>query len=215
LIYGTAILDEFPEFDKKVLESMRQPLEDREVTVSRAKGSVKYPAHFILVATMNPCPCGNYGVKGKECVCSAQNIERYKRKLSGPIVDRIDLWVEVSKVEHQKLTDARELHEGTGAMKPRVEKARKMQEDRFKKLKVKTKTNAELSPKDLVKHIKLSDNVKETLNTSAKQLDLSARSYHRIIKLARTIADMEGEPEIKENHILEALQYRPKKYHSL
>jgi len=212
---GVLFMDEFPEFDKKVLESLRQPLEDRFVTVSRAKGSVRYPADFILVATMNPCPCGNYGVKGKECTCSAQAIEKYKRKLSGPIVDRIDLWVEVSKVEHQKLTDARELHEGTKNMKPRVEKARKVQELRYKKAKLKIKTNGELTSRDLVKHIKLSDKVKETLNTSAKQLDLSARSYHRIIKLARTIADMEGVKEIGENHILEALQYRPKRYQSI
>ena len=117
---GVLFLDELAEFDKKVLESLRQPLEDREVTVSRAKGSVRYPAHFILVATMNPCPCGNYGVKGKECICSAQNIEKYKRKLSGPIMDRIDLWVEVSKVEHDKLTDSREMHTGTEKMKPVV-----------------------------------------------------------------------------------------------
>lgn len=212
---GVLFLDEFPEFDKKVLESLRQPLEDREVTISRAKGSVKYPAHFILIATMNPCPCGNYGVKGKECICSAQNIEKYKRKLSGPIVDRIDLWVEVSKVEHQKLTDSRDLHEGTGDKKNRVHLARKIQEKRFAKLKLKIKTNAELSPKDLVKHIILSDKVKETLNSSAKQLDLSARSYHRIIKLARTIADMEASENISENHILEALQYRPKRYQSI
>ena len=209
---GVLFMDEFPEFDKKVLESLRQPLEDRYITVSRAKGSVKYPADFILVATMNPCPCGNYGVKGKECTCSAQNIERYKRKMSGPIIDRIDLWVEVSKVEHQKLTDSRELHEGTKVMKPRVEKARKIQEERYKKAKLKIKTNGELTARDLVKHILLSDKVKETLNTSAKQLDLSARSYHRIIKLARTIADLEGVLDIAENHILEALQYRPKKY---
>jgi magnesium chelatase family protein len=208
---GVLFLDEFPEFDKKVLESLRQPLEDREVTVSRAKGSVKYPAHFILVATMNPCPCGNYGVKGKECICSAQNIEKYKRKLSGPIMDRIDLWVEVSKVEHDKLTDSRDKHKGTDTMKPVVEKARKIQLDRFKKAKIKARTNAELSSKDLVKHIVLSDSVKNLLNESAKKLDLSARSYHRIIKLAQTIADMEGEKDIKENHILEALQYRPKR----
>lgn len=159
---------------------------------------------------MNPCPCGNYGVKGKECICSAQNIEKYKRKISGPIMDRIDLWVEVSKVEHNKLTDSRDLHESTNKIKPRVEKARKIQEKRYKGLKI--KTNAELSAKNLVTHVKLSDKVKEILNTSAKQLDLSARSYHRIIKLARTIADMEASSEISENHILEALQYRPKKY---
>ena len=209
---GVLFMDEFPEFDKKVLESLRQPLEDREVTVSRARGSVKYPAHFILIATMNPCPCGNYGVSGKECVCSAQLIEKYRRKLSGPIIDRIDLWVEVSKVEHQKLTDSREMHEGTDKMKPRVQTARKIQEERYKKLKLKIKTNGELLSKDLVKYIVLSEKVKEVLNTSAKQLDLSARSYHRIIKLARTIADLESSSEISENHILEALQYRPKKH---
>ena len=207
---GVLFLDEFPEFDKKVLESLRQPLEDREVTVSRAKGSVKYPAHFILVATMNPCPCGNYGVKGKECICSAQQIEKYKRKISGPIMDRIDLWVEVSKVEHEKLTDSRELHEGTSKIKPIVLSARKIQKERYKK--IKAKTNAELSAKDLVKYMTLSESVKNVLNESAKKLDLSARSYHRVIKLARTIADMESAPDISENHILEALQYRPKRY---
>lgn len=207
---GILFLDEFPEFDKKVLESLRQPLEDREVTVSRAKGSVKYPAHFILVATMNPCPCGNYGVKGKECICSAQQIEKYKRKISGPIMDRIDLWVEVSKVEHNKLTDSRDLHEKTEEIRPRVEKARSIQTKRYKGLKI--KTNAELSAKNLVTHVNLSEKVKEVLNTSARQLDLSARSYHRIIKLARTIADMENSKEISENHILEALQYRPRIY---
>lgn len=207
---GVLFMDEFPEFDKKVLESLRQPLEDRVVTISRAKGSAKYPAHFILVATMNPCPCGNYGVKGKECICSAIAIEKYKRKISGPIMDRIDLWVEVSKVEYEKLTEGRELHEGTEKIKPRVEKARLIQEERFKDLKI--KTNAELSSKNLVKTINLSDKVKELLNESAKKLDLSARSYHRIIKLARTIADLEGTEDISEKHILEALQYRPKKY---
>lgn len=206
---GVLFLDELPEFDKKVLESLRQPLEDRVVTVSRARGSVKYPAHFVLIATMNPCPCGNYGVKGKECICSAQSIERYRRKLSGPIMDRIDMWVEVSKVEHEKLTDEREKHTGTEIMKPSVHKAREIQRERYKKIKI--KTNAELSARDLVKHIHLSESVKKILNESAKKLDLSARSYHRVIKLARTIADMEGEEEITENHILEALQYRPKR----
>jgi magnesium chelatase family protein len=207
---GVLFMDEFPEFDKKVIESLRQPLEDRVVTVSRAKGSVRYPAHFILVATMNPCPCGNLGTKGKECICSAIAIEKYKRKLSGPIMDRIDMWVEVSKVEYEKLTESRELHENTNKIKNRVAKARKIQENRFKKLKI--KTNAQLSSKDLVKNIILGDEVKELLNEYAKKLDLSARSYHRIIKLARTIADLEGAKKISSNHILEALQYRPKKF---
>ncbi len=207
---GVLFLDEFPEFDKKVIESLRQPLEDRVVTISRAKGSVCYPAHFILVATMNPCPCGNLGTKGKECVCSAIAIEKYKRKLSGPIMDRIDMWVEVSKVEYEKLTEGREFHEGTEKIKPRIEKAREKQANRFKNLKI--KTNAELSSKDLVKTIQLEERTKKLLNESAKKLDLSARSYHRVIKLAQTIADLDESEKILERHLLEALQYRPKKY---
>ncbi len=210
---GVLFLDEFPEFDTKVLESLRQPLEDRVITVSRAKGSVRYPANFCLIATMNPCPCGNYGVKNKECICSANNLERYRRKLSGPIVDRIDMWVEVSIVEHSKLTDAREMQEGTEKIKPRVENAREIQKERYENAGLKIKTNSELSPKDLIKYISLSEKVKNVLNKSAKQLDLSARAYHRIIKLARTIADLEGTENISENHILESLNYRFKRSH--
>jgi magnesium chelatase family protein len=212
---GVLFLDEFPEFDTKVLETLRQPLEDRHVTISRAKGSVRYPAHFMLVAAMNPCPCGNYGVKGKDCTCKANDIERYKRKLSGPIVDRIDLWVEVSKIEYQQLTDSRDLQEGTAVMRPKVEQARKIQEERYKKHGLKARTNAELAAKDLINLIHISDPLKEFLNKSAKQLDLSARAYHRIIKLARTIADLAASEEITQDHILEALQYRPKKYQTL
>jgi magnesium chelatase family protein len=208
---GVLFLDEFPEFEVKVLETLRQPLEDRVVTVSRAKGSVRYPASFTLLAAMNPCPCGNAGIRGKECACSALALDRYKRKLSGPIVDRIDMWVEVSNIEHSKLTDQRKDEETTEKLRPTVLMARKMQNERWKKLKVKANTNSELSPKDLVAHIKLSDKVKDILNKSAKQLDLSARAYHRIIKLARTIADLENSEEIGESHILEALQYRPRK----
>lgn len=209
---GILFLDELPEFDTKVLETLRQPLEDRVVTISRAKGSVKYPADFILIATMNPCPCGNFGIKNKECICSALQIERYKRKLSGPIVDRIDMWVEVSLVEHEKLTDKREKETQSKLIKERVLKARQIQQERHKKLGIKSKTNAELSSKDLIEYLDLSEKVKEILNESAKKLDLSARVYHRIIKIARTIADLEESEEISENHILEALQYRPKRY---
>jgi magnesium chelatase family protein len=211
---GVLFMDELPEFDARVLETLRQPLEDREVTVSRAKGSVRYPANFTLVATMNPCSCGNYGVKGKECTCSAQQIEKYKRKLSGPIVDRIDLWLEVSKIEHEKLTDKREFSE-TEKMRELVAKAREAQSKRYAEKGLKIKTNAELSAKDLISNIVLSDAVKNLLNTSAKQLDLSARVYHRLIKIAQTIADLDCAPAISESHILEALQYRPKKYQIL
>jgi magnesium chelatase family protein len=160
---------------------------------------------------MNPCPCGNYGVKGKECTCSAQQIEKYKRKLSGPIVDRIDLWLEVSKIEHEKLTDKHQFSE-TEKMREQVALAREAQARRYGEKDLKIKTNAELSAKDLVSHIALSEDVKNLLNTSAKQLDLSARIYHRLIKIAQTIADIDGAPAISEAHILEALQYRPKKY---
>jgi len=209
---GVLFLDELPEFDTKVLETLRQPLEDRFVTISRAKGSVKYPADFILIATMNPCSCGNYGIKGKECTCSAVQLERYKRKLSGPIVDRIDMWVEVSLIEHEKLTDPRNKHTETKIIKDRVLKAREGQQKRHSKIGIKSRTNAELSSKELIEHIKLSDNIKNILNESAKKLDLSARVYHRIIKIARTIADLDESDEVKESHILEAIQYRPKKY---
>jgi magnesium chelatase family protein len=159
---------------------------------------------------MNPCPCGNLGTRGKECICSAQAIEKYRRKLSGPIMDRIDMWVEVSRVDYEKLTEDRNLHEGTNKIKPRVIKARNIQEKRYKNLKI--KTNSEISSKDLVTKLKLSESVKNILNESAKKLDLSARSYHRVIKLARTIADLDNSKEIKEGHVLESLQYRPKKY---
>lgn len=209
---GILFLDELPEFDSRVLETLRQPLEDRVITISRAKGSIQYPANFCLVATMNPCPCGNYGVQGKDCICSALHIERYKRKLSGPIIDRIDLWVEVSKIEHEKLTDSRDKHTGTKTLKLKILDSRNIQMKRWGDAGLKIKTNAELSSKDLVEQIKLSEKVKEILNISAKRFDLSARSYHRIIKLARTIADLDSSTEISENHILEALQYRPKKY---
>ncbi len=209
---GVLFMDEFPEFDKKVLETLRQPLEDRVVTVSRAKGTARFPANFILIATMNPCPCGNYGVKGKECICKSQDIDKYKRKLSGPIADRIDIWVEVSKVEHEKLTDARDKNLMTEILKERVRKAREIQNKRYESLGLKNKTNAELSPKHLIEFVKLDDKIKKILNDSAKRLDLSARMYHRIIKIARTIADLAGRENIEQDDIMEALTYRPKKY---
>ena len=203
---GVLFLDEFPEFERRVIESLRQPLEDRVVSISRAKGSATFPANFILVAAMNPCPCGNFGTK-KVCNCSPIMIDRYKKKLSGPIMDRIDLWVEVSDVAHDKLTQ-----KGSGTeskkVKGRVVKARNKQKSRFKKLDI--KTNSEMGAKEITNIIRLTDEVKSILNESAKKLDLSARSYHKMIKLARTIADLENSPEITEEHILEALQYRPK-----
>jgi len=197
---GILFLDEFPEFDQKVLESLRQPLEDRVIAISRAKGGVLFPAGFMLVAAMNPCPCGNRGIRGKTCVCSAISIERYKRKLSGPIIDRIDLWAEVGDVQIEKLS----LKNNSGSEKiiSAVASAREIQQKRQGKI------NAELKPKDLL----IGPDIRNFLNQSAKELDLSARSYHRIVKIARTIADLEQSEQIHESHILEALQYRPKKY---
>ena len=203
---GVLFLDEFPEFEKRVIESLRQPLEDRVVSISRAKGSATFPANFILVAAMNPCPCGNFGTK-KICHCSPIMVDRYKKKLSGPIMDRVDLWVEVSDVDHDKLTQKGDGKE-SGKIKKRVVKARDKQKKRFGKLNI--KTNSEMGAKEITNMIRLTDEVKSILNESAKTLDLSARSYHKMIKLARTIADLENSSEIEKEHILEALQYRPK-----
>jgi len=206
---GVLFLDEFPEFENKAIECLREPLEERVVSVSRAKGTVKFPAHFILVAAMNPCPCGNFGIKGKPCICSAMQIERYKRKISGPIIDRIDIWTEVSKVDHDKLTMSAEKSESI-PVRARVIRARNIQRKRFDNVGRKISTNSEMSARDIASVLEISDAVKEILNKSARTLDLSARSYHKIIKLARTIADLDSSPEISPNHILEAISYRPK-----
>lgn len=206
---GVLFLDEFPEFENKAIESLREPLEERVVSVSRARGTVKFPAHFILVAAMNPCPCGNYGIKGKPCTCSPLQIERYKRKISGPIIDRIDIWTEVSKVDHEKLTEKADKSESIPA-RERIIKARGIQAKRFREAGRKISTNSEMSARDITLILKISDGVKDILNRSAKTLDLSARSYHKIIKLARTIADLDSSLEITPSHILEAISYRPK-----
>ncbi len=209
---GVLFLDEFPEFDRRVIESLREPLEERIVSVSRAKGSARFPAHFMLIAAMNPCPCGNFGIRGKECVCSAFSIERYKRKISGPIIDRVDLWVEVSGVDHKMLGEkAPASYETSAQMRKRVLGAREIQQKRFIEHPKRIKTNSEMNVKDIEKFLVVEKNVREVLNESAKKLDLSARAYHRILKLSRTIADLDGKENIESSHILEALQFRPKK----
>ncbi len=206
---GVLFLDEFPEFEKRVLESLRQPLEDNMVSISRAKGSATFPSNFILVAAMNPCPCGNMGNKQKSCICKPSDLDRYKRKLSGPIMDRIDLWVSVGNVDYKKLGEVGD-GEVSEKIKERVIKAQKIQQERFSKLGRKIKLNSEMGVKDLSSMVKLSPEVRQLLDDSAERLALSARAYHRVIKIARTIADLEGVPEINANHILEAIQYRPK-----
>jgi len=216
---GVLFLDEFPEFEKRVMESLRQPLEDNLVSISRAKGSAIFPSNFILVAAMNPCPCGNAGNKQKSCICKPSDLDRYKRKLSGPIMDRIDLWVSVGNVDYKKLGG-----EGNGEnseqIRERILKAREIQKKRFsaqggsasggKKLGRNISTNSEMNVKDLGTMSKLTKEVRELLDDSAERLALSARAYHRVIKIARTIADLESSEDIKANHILEAIQYRPK-----
>jgi magnesium chelatase family protein len=206
---GVLFLDEFPEFEKRVIESLRQPLEDNIVSISRARGSAIFPSNFILVAAMNPCPCGNMGSKQKACICKPSDLDRYKRKLSGPIMDRIDLWVSVGNVDYKKLSG-----EGTGEkseyIKNRVLSARAKQQARFKNSDRKISTNSEMTVKDLSNLVKLEDSVRKLLDDSAERLALSARAYHRVIKIARTIADLENSEDVKANHILEAIQYRPK-----
>lgn len=205
---GVLFLDEFPEFEKRVIESLRQPLEDNFVSISRARGSAIFPSNFILVAAMNPCPCGNKGNKQKQCICKQNDLDRYKRKLSGPIMDRIDIWVTVGNVDYEKLSDKSQEGEKTKTIKDRVKIAREIQLKRFKNSD--KKTNSEMNVKDLSLYAPLDEDTKKILNQSAEHLQLSARAYHRTIKLARTIADLDESENILTPHILEALQYRPR-----
>jgi magnesium chelatase family protein len=206
---GVLFLDEFPEFERRVIEALRQPLEDGVINISRAKESLTFPSRFIMICAMNPCPCGNLGSKTKPCVCSQAALMRYQRKISGPIIDRIDLWIEVPQVEHEKLSDPKISGENSKEIQKRVIKAREIQRKRFFGHSRKILTNSEMGVRELKKFVPLSENVVNLLNQAAKRLDLSARAYHRIIKIARTIADLEGVEKVGENHLFEALQYRP------
>ncbi len=205
---GVLFLDEFPEFDRKVLESLRQPLEDRKVSISRAQGSVIFPASFILLAAMNPCPCGFYGSELKACTCSPYEIQRYQKKISGPIIDRIDIWLPVEHVDYEKLSEKPEKREKLSPLiRERVEQARAFSFQR----KGKKVLNREMNARE-VQNEDLSPEVKQILTKSAETMQLSPRAYHRVIKLARTIADMEAHEKIQVEHILEALQYRPQSF---
>lgn len=200
---GVLFLDEFPEFDKKVVESLRQPLEDGEVTVSRARGTVKYPARFTLVCALNPCPCGFLGAANKNCICKESDILRYERKISGPIVDRIDLWVEVPHVSYE---DFGKVETKSDDSKRKVQQAREQQKKRYGK----DSLNAYMSQVEMDKHIVLGPDVEEMLVNLSKKFSLSPRSFNRMKKIARTIADIENSEKISVDHILEAFQYRPK-----
>jgi magnesium chelatase family protein len=177
-------MDEFPEFDKRVLESLRQPMEDRTVHISRARGSLQFPAQFLLVAAMNPCPCGNLGALHKTCSCTPGQLAHYARKVSGPIMDRIDLWMTVEHIDYQKLSGGDFPQESSQLIQSRVISARKIQQARFGTTKV---LNAHMHARDIEK-IHLSPEVKKLLHDSAEKFKLSPRAYHRMIKIARTIA---------------------------
>lgn len=206
---GVLFMDEFPEFERRVIESLRQPLEDRSVHIARAKGSAIFPANFILVAAMNPCPCGNFGSL-KECVCTPSSLVRYQRKISGPIIDRVDMWIEVPNIDIKILSSKSKINGETEKIRKNIVNARKIQRNRFGKLK-QTNLNSEMSVKELNTLIELDGGVQKILNDATTKLDLSPRAYHRTIKLSRTIADLDNKENIEEAHILEALQYRPKK----
>ena len=205
---GVLFLDEFPEFPRNVLESLRQPMEDGVVTISRAKGTVTYPAQFVLAAASNPCPCGYYGDKQKSCKCLPGQISRYQKRVSGPILDRIDIHIEVPSVETQKLIGKSKAGGKTSSeIQKEVQKARDIQLNRFKGTKI--KSNSEMSTKEVKELCKLSDDCQTMLRSAVSAMGLSARSYFKVVKVARTIADLSGEKEILVNHVAEALQYRP------
>lgn len=204
---GVLFLDEFPEFPRHVLEALRQPMEDGIVSISRASGSVTYPAKFMLVGAANPCPCGNYGSPTKRCTCLPGMITRYRKRISGPLLDRIDLHVHVPAVQAEKLTTSFEKAESSAVVRKRVQKARDIQLKRFESIGI--SSNAEMSNKMVKDWCPLASESMQFLRQAITQFSLSARSYYRIIKVSRTIADLAGEDDILTTHIAEALQFRP------
>ena len=208
--YGVLFLDELPEFEKSTLEVLRGPLEDGKITISRVNATLTYPSKFMLVASMNPCPCGYYG-SDKECSCSNQAINKYLGKISGPLLDRIDIQVEVSSVKYKNLNSNTQ-EETSEQIRKRVEETRRIQLERYKECGI--YSNSELTPKLIEKYCKLDEKSKIILEKAFNKLGLSARAYARILKVARTIADMDKSENIQSNHLLEAIQYRSldKKY---
>lgn len=204
---GVLFLDELPEFGQNVLEVLRQPLEDKVVTISRAQGTVTYPANFMLVGAMNPCPCGYYSDPVKECTCSATAITRYQKRISGPLLDRIDIHVEVPRVDYEKLADKRQV-ENSETIRKRVQAARERQLQRFTGTKV--TCNAEMGPAEVRTFCEVEPSAEKLMKAAMQQLHLSARAYHRVLKLARTIADLADSQLIAANHVAEAVQYRPR-----
>ena len=210
---GVLFLDELPEFGKRVLEVLRQPLEDKTVTISRARGSLSFPANFQMIAAMNPCPCGFYGDLYKSCTCSQSSITTYQKRISGPLLDRIDIHIQVPRVDYEKLSNDR-FGESSSSVRERVDASREIQRNRFKETEISTRINrifcnADMGNADIRKFCKLNEECSTLMRAAMNQYHLSARAYHRVLKLARTIADLANEEKISTIHLAEALQYRP------
>lgn len=205
---GVLFLDELPEFKRTVLEVLRQPLEERRISVARARFSVDYPCNFMLIASMNPCPCGYYNHPKKQCTCNPQQVDRYLSRISGPLMDRIDIHIEVAPVEYDELRDDSGLNvESSDAVRQRVANARAVQRSRFLEING-MHINAQMEARDIRMYCQLDHSSGQLLKKALESLQLSARAYDRILKVARTIADLEGKPEIQTKHIAEAIQYR-------
>ena len=205
---GVLFLDELPEFGTKLLEMLRQPLEDKQLTIARSTGSLTFPSSFIFIAAQNPCPCGYWGDPIKECTCSSATVTRYQKRISGPLLDRIDIHIEVPRVEYEKLSDDR-LGEPSFAIRARVESARERQHRRFQGTNL--LTNADMGAAEVREYCNVDPAGKSLLRSAMQQLQMSARAYHRILKLARTIADLAGSEKIETVHLAEAIQYRPRR----
>jgi len=204
---GVLFLDEFPEFSRDVLENLRQPLEENLVTISRAQGSLTFPAQFLMVAAMNPCPCGYLNDTLKECICAPSQIIRYKRKLSGPLLDRIDLHIEVPRLKYEEMAKE-SLGETSKTVRERVSKVREIQSARFKNERI--LTNREMSIRHIKKYCALDETAEKMMKSAVSSMGFSTRTYHRLLKISRTIADLDNHENIKPQHLAEALQYRPR-----
>ena len=202
---GVLFFDELTEFNRNILESLREPLENRKIVINRLSGNYQYPCNFMFVASMNPCPCGYYGDEEKECKCTPQEIHRYLRKISGPLLDRIDIQVEVKRPKFQKINSKKNI-EKSSEIRKRVDYARKIQLERYREYGI--YSNAELSTKLIAEFCKLDIKGEELLQNAFEKFKLSVRAYERILKVARTIADLEGKRSIEFKHVAEAIQYR-------